>query len=242
MLLTKYNYFYHYYFNGVRYCFYANLFRRHPEVKYAIFSDDDTLLFKDPFTLLQKQPDVIHAMYDDGTYKHHSGPNFRWVNVWAKYIPDYKKDKCNIWKLNKSLYSKELDDLYYFNCGLMIGKAEYLLKVSELMCHSFTCPGMFIENAEQGLLNYLNITGQIGSLGVKIVGYTIYDKVLISCPDHLDSKEYIETLNASSLIAVHHYHRLYKERFVKIASKKISDIMFGFKYAFRKQRGVTEFS
>lgn len=51
----KFNYTDIYYFSGIRYKFYQEYLESHPEVEYAMFCDDDTLILKDPFELLKKK-------------------------------------------------------------------------------------------------------------------------------------------------------------------------------------------
>ena len=225
-LMTNIYYFYHFYFNGLRYAYYEQLLRDHPEVKYVTFSDDDTLFMGNPFSLINKENNTheVHVMNDDGKFLYKMGPNWVWTGKWSK-LSNKTKDRCNIWRMNFPLDSPKIADIEYKNAGLMIGRRDDILNISALMGQSFLCPGMFINNAEQGLLNYLYITGQLNSTGAVIVGHYIRDGVLISCPDHINHNRYKEIMNSSNVIAIHHYQRLYNKDYFSISSERLKNLM-----------------
>ena len=70
---------------------------------------------------------------------------------------------------------------------------------------------MFRNNAEQGLLNYLFISGQLDKIGMKFYGHTVENCLLISCPNYLNVDEFDNRINSGEIYALHHYHWLNPE-------------------------------
>ena len=197
-----------FYYTGNRWCYYKEFILEHKEIKYMIVSDDDTLFFKDPFSLIDDRKDVIHIMYDPVSYANKSDCNFIWAKAWANGLRKESKEKCGIWDYDGSLDTPELRKTLFYNDGLLLGTTEALLNISELMCHSYNCPGDFPNNADQGLMNYLLLTKQFDTLNLKLIGYNIDSNVFISCPEYLNSDELNEATASNSLVAVHHYEKL----------------------------------
>ena len=212
----------HFFYTGNRWCYYKEFIIEHKEIKYIIVSDDDTLFFKDPFSLIDDRKNVIHIMYDPVTYANKSNCNFVWVKAWAKVLSKNTKDKCGIWNYNGSLDTPELRKTLLYNDGLLLGTTDALLNISKLMCHSFQCSGDFPNNADQGLMNYLLLTKQFDTLNLKLIGYNIDSNVFISCPNYLDFDKLVESVASPSLVAIHHYEKMHpKKNYLPIRLKEL---------------------
>ena len=122
-----------------------------------------------------------------------------------------KKKKCGFKKWNKTFSFDEFKNLIPLNCGLMIGSSKNIIKIAGFIYKRFICPGMFNNNAEQGLLNYLDISGELKELGIPIKRHNIYNGSFISCPDLLPIEDYIQQLYSAHFIAIHHYQFLNKK-------------------------------
>ena len=208
-LLNKNPYSSHYFYNGIRYYFYSKYLKKHSEIKYVVISDDDTLFFRDPFPLIDKAPNVVHLMEDIFPFSVTKDHNYIWTNAWA-CLDKKIKEKCGFKQLNKSLLSEEFKNKIPLNSGLLIGSSKNIIKISDLIFTRFICPGMFPRNAEQGLLNYLDLSGELKELSIPIKRHNIYNDSLLSCPDLLPIKNYIQQLNSSHFIALHHHQFLNK--------------------------------
>lgn len=182
-LSHKYSYSY-YYFNGLRYKFYVEYFMSHPEVDYAIFSDFDTLILRNPFELLLEDPDKIHIMEEIFTFAKFGDFNSIWLRAWNS-VSQSTKESCGMHKINQSIYSKEIKDQMPWNSGLMVGKVSNLLAVCKILSSYFFCAGMFRNDAEQGLLNYVRLSGQFDELNVKFHPHSILHGNFISSPTRL---------------------------------------------------------
>lgn len=193
------------FFQGIRWCYYKEFLIEHNEIKYIIVSDDDTLFFKDPFSLLDGRENVVHLMYDPITYANKRDWNYLWTSTYVNHLSKDKKDKCGMLVYNGSLDTPELRKTLFYNSGLMVTTRESLLKISDMMCHNFQCPGEFKDNVDQGLLNYLLLTKQFDALNLELIGYNIDSEVLISCPEYFNLGQMTKTVNSSSLVAIHHY-------------------------------------
>ena len=206
-LLNKYSYSSHFFYNGMRYNFYSQYLKKHPEIKYAIISDDDTLFFRDPFPLIDSNPNVVHFMEDFFPFSVTKNFNYIWLKSW--FCLDKKiKEKCGFKQLNKSILSDEIKNKIPLNVGLMIGNSKNIIKITDLIFAKFICPGMFPKNAEQGLFNYLDLTGELKELGIPIKRHNIYNDSFLSLPNYLPIKNYIQQVNSSHFIAIHHYQYL----------------------------------
>ncbi len=208
-LLNKYPYSSRYFYNGIRYYFYSKYLKNHTEIKYVVISDDDTLFFRDPFPLIDKDPNVVHFMEDIFPFSVTRDANFFWTNKWA-CLDKKIKEKCGFKQLNKTLLSDEFKNKIPLNSGLLIGSSKNIIKISDLMFNRFICPGMFPSNAEQGLLNYLDLSGELKELNITIKRHNIYYDSILSCPDLLPIKNYIQQINSSHFITLHHHQFLNK--------------------------------
>lgn len=197
----------HYFYSGMRPSFYKHYLRLHPEIKYVAISDDDTLFFRDPFLLIAEDPSVVHIMEDVYPFSVTDNGNYIWTNAWVN-LNNSTKLKCGFKLLNNNLLSKKIKDLIPLNSGMMIGSSKNIIKISELISSRFKCPGMFPNNAEQGLLNYLDLSGELKELGFPIHRHNLFNGSLLSCPDYLPLKNYIHQIKSNHLIAVHHHQLL----------------------------------
>ena len=164
----------HYYYSGLRPSFYQYYLKKHPEIKYAVVSDDDTLFFRDPFKLIVENPNVVYMMEDLFPFSVTSNGNFKWTNAWAN-LNDSIKKKC---------------------------------KICELMSFKFKCPGMFPGNAEQGLINYLDLSGELKKIGVSIQRHNMLNGTLLSVPNEISVDSFRQIIYSKKLIALHHHNLL----------------------------------
>ena len=74
----------------------------------------------------------------------------------------------------------------------MMGNSKNIIKIADLIFAKFICPGMFPKNAEQGLLNYLDLSGEIKELSIPIKRHNIYNDSFLSLPNYLPIKNYIQ--------------------------------------------------
>lgn len=144
-----------FYFNALRYSFYYYYLQNHPETKYVVVSDEDTLFIRDPLLLIDENPNIVHIMEDIFPFSNIIDSNYIWTNAWVN-LNDSTKKRCGLKFLNKSLLSTEIKDLIPLNCGTMLGSSKNLIKIFKLMSLKFKCAGMFLNNAEQGLLMVLS--------------------------------------------------------------------------------------
>ena len=68
--------------------------------------------------------------------------------------------------MKKSFLSDEFKNKIPLNSGLLMGSSKNIIKIADLIYTRFICPGMFPENAEQGLLNYLDLSGELKGLNI----------------------------------------------------------------------------
>ena len=212
-----------FFFNAFRFFFYSSYLKNHSNIKYAIVSDDDTLFFRDGFTLLTKNKSVVHFMQDIFPFSNTTDLNYKWANSWLHLNESIKK-KCLLKPFNKSLLSDEIRNLIPLNCGMMIGPSEKIIKISELMFSRFNCTGNFPNNAEQGLLNYLDLSGELRESGISIFRHNINNSSLISCPELLPKEIYYKQVSSKNLIAIHHHDRI-KEDYISKSPYKIQILL-----------------
>ena len=198
-----------YFFNGFRYNFYLKYLENHTEIQYVVISDDDTLFFRDPFPLIEKNPNIVHFMEDIYPFSVTKDFNYKWTNTW-NCLNKTIKEKCGFKELNSTLLSDEFKNRIPLNSGLLIGSSKNIIKIAELVSTKFFCPGMFENNAEQGLLNYLDLSGELKKLDIPINRHNIYKDSLISNPDLLPIDIYIKQVNSSHFIGLHHHTYLNK--------------------------------
>ena len=217
----------HFYYSGMRPFFYQHYLKHHPEIKYVAVSDDDTLFFRDPFLLITKDPTAVHIMEDVYPFSVTDNNNYIWTNAWVG-LNNSIKLKCGFKPFNNNLLSNEIKDLIPLNSGMMIGSSKNIIKISELISSRFKCPGMFPFNAEQGLLNYLDLSGELKELGFPIHRHNLFRGSLLSCPDYLPLKNYIRQIKSNHLIAVHHHQCLNSSYIVKspLLFQKVFNITF----------------
>ncbi len=204
----------YFYFNGLRFSFYQHFLNNHPEIKYVVVSDDDTLFFRDPFSLINRNPAVVHIMEDIYPFSKTQDGNFIWLKAWAN-LNNKIKEKCGFKPLNKELTSNEIKNLIPFNSGLMIGNSKNIIKISELISRRFLCPGIFPDNAEQGLLNYLELSGELKEINITIHRHNIFAGSFLSCPELMPIENYSQQINSNHLIAIHHHHFLNSSYIIK---------------------------
>ena len=217
-LKKKYKYFSRHFYSGIRYSFYLKYLKSHKEIKYVVISDDDTLFFQDPFPLIERDPNIVHIMEDVKPFSFTEGLNYIWINAWNSLDKEIK-EKCGFKLMNKTLLSNEFRNRIPLNSGLLIGSSENIIKIAELMSTRFICPGLFQRNNEQGLLNYLDLSGELTNLGIPIKRHNIYNDSIISCPNLLPLNSYIKQVNSSHFIALHHHtylNNFYIEKSPKI--------------------------
>jgi len=221
--LNKYSYFSKDFYSGIRYIFYSQYLKKHSEIKYVVISDHDTLFFRDPFPLIDKDSNVVHFMEDIFPFSVSNDLNYIWTNTWDSL--DIKiKEKCGFKQLNKSLLSDEFKNIIPLNSGLLIGSSKNIIKIVDLISTRYICAGMFKDNNEQGLLNYLDLSGELKELKIPIKRHNIYNDSFISCPDLLPINNYIQQINSSHLIALHHYHCL-SEYYIENSPKEYQSFL-----------------
>lgn len=208
-LRKKYPYFSRNFFSGIRYYFYSQYLKNHSEIKYVVISDDDTLFFRDPFPLINKDLNVVHFMEDILPFSVRKDHNYIWINAWAS-LDKKIKEKCGFKQLNLS--SDEFNKRIPINSGLLIGNSKNIIKITDLISTKFICPGMFPNNNEQGLLNYLDLSGELKKLNIPIKRHNIYKDSILSCPNLLPIKNYIQQINSLHFIALHHHQFLNKNK------------------------------
>ena len=206
-LRNKYPYFSRHFYSGIRYYFYSQYLKNHTEIKYVVISDDDTLFFRDPFPLINKDPNVVHFMEDIFPFSVKKDHNYIWINAWAS-LDKKIKEKCGFKQLN--LLSGEFNNKVPINSGLLMGSSKNIIKIADFISTKFICPGMFPNNNEQGLLNYLDLTGDLKQLNISFKRHNIYNDSFLSCPNVLPIENYIQQINASHFIALHHHQQLKK--------------------------------
>ena len=176
------------------------------------------MFFGDPFPLIEKDQNVVHFMEDIYPFSATKDFNYRRTNAWID-LDKTIKEKCGFKLMDKTLLSDEFRNRIPLNSGLLIGSSKNIIKIAELMYTRFICPGMFKNNAEQGLLNYLDLSGELKALDIPIKRHNIYNDSLISNPELLPIYIYIKQLNSSHFIALHHHtylNRLYIAKSPKI--------------------------
>lgn len=199
-----------FFFSYLRFEFYKNFFKSHPEIEFAAFFDYDCLILKNPFDLLKTNYDKVHVMYDYQPYSVRSHPNFHWLKSWNR-IKLSKRQACGMRKLQKNLQHPDIKKRLPINAGLMIGKVKYLLKICELISSIMNCVAIFKNNNEQGLFNYLVITGQINDLGIKLQCHSVEGGNLISCPNYMSLDNFTRRMNSDEVYVIHHYNWVTQE-------------------------------
>lgn len=203
----------HSYFVFSRLFIYKDYLKNHPEIKYLIISDDDTLFFKDPFLLIQKDPNTVHIMQDVYPFSKTNDLNYVWTDAWVQ-LNDSIKQKCGFKPFNKNLLSEGIKDIVPLNSGMMVGSSKNIIKILELLTSKYICTGTFPRFSDQGLLNYLDLSGELKELGFPIQRHNIFNGSLISCVDQLPIENFIQQMGSKHLIAIHHYQYL-RRRFIK---------------------------
>ena len=72
--------FHNFYFNALRYSFYYYYLQNHPEIKYVVVSDEDTLFIRDPLLLIAENPNIVHIMEDIFPFSRIIDGNYIWTN------------------------------------------------------------------------------------------------------------------------------------------------------------------
>ena len=211
------------YFVSIRHFFYLDFLKKHPEIKYLILADEDTLFFKDPLPLLAEDPNIVHVMEDIFPYSNTKDANYIWTNAWVQ-LKDSIKQKCGFKHFNKTLLSDDIKNLIPLNDGLMIGSSKNILKILQLMTYKYICTETFPSYSDQGLFNYLDLTGDLKELGFTIHRHSIYNGTFLSCPNRLSIEDFSRLINSDNFIAVHHYQHLSHSYIRK--SLRLSEIIF----------------
>lgn len=199
-----------FFFIGIRNSFYLEYLKNHSEIKYVVISDSDTLFFRDPFPFIDKDPNIVHIMEDIFPFSRIKDGNYIWTNAWA-CLDKKIKEKCGFKELNKHLLSNEIKNRIPLNSGLLLGNSKNIIKIFELISTRLNCPGQFHNNADQGLLNYLDLSGELNELNISIRRHNIYNGSFLSCPNYLPKMNYIQQVNSLHFIAIHHYQLLNRD-------------------------------
>ena len=170
------------YFAVSRIFSYKNYLEKHPEIKYLMISDLDTLFFRDPFPLIEQDTNKVHMMQDVYPFSKTRDPNYVWTNEWVQ-LDNSIKQKCGFKPFSKTLLSDEIKDIVPLNSGMMIGSWKNIIKILELMTSKIVCTETFPRYLDQGLLNYFYISGELKELGFTIQIHNILNGSLISCID-----------------------------------------------------------
>lgn len=106
----------------------------------------------------------------------------------------------------------------------MLGKTTNLIPVSEPIYKGFLCPGMFADNAEQGLLNQYVLSGQLSTLGIQFKGHYVPDGAFMSFPHSLNVNVFRDRINSGNVYAIHHY-QLLKPAYVQACYQQLRDFI-----------------
>ena len=162
------------------------------------------MFFRDPFPLIEKDQNVVHIMEDLHPFSVKTNLNYIWINAW--FDLDKKiKEKCGFKLMDKALFFNEFINRIPLNSGLLIGSSKNIIKIAEFVSTRFICAGMFPNNNEQGLLNYLDLSGELKTLDIPIKRHNVYNDPIISCPNLLPINSYIKQVNSPHFIAFHHH-------------------------------------
>lgn len=211
------------FFSASRYIFYEKYIHSHPEVKYIFFSDDDSLILKNPFELLKKDPEKVHLMQDPLPFSVYGDCNAFWLRSWNS-VSKSKKKSCGMNILNQSLRSASINKAFPWNSGLMMGKSQNLLPICSLIAKFLSCVGMFSYNSEQGLLNYIRFAGHLDKFLSNIQTHTYKTGKFISCPDYIPFQNFSTKIKNGEIYVVHHYQYLPKE-YINAYDNKIKQIL-----------------
>ena len=86
--------------------------------------------------------------------------------------------------MNKTLLSDEFKNRIPLNSGFLMGSSKNIIKISDLFFN------------------------KLKELNIPIKRHNIYNDSIISCPDLLPINKYIQQINSSHFIALHHHQFL----------------------------------
>ena len=72
----------------------------------------------------------------------------------------------------------------------MIGNSKNILKIIELMTYKYTCTKTFPKYSDQGLFNYLDLTGNLKESGFTIRRHSIFGGIFLSFPNELSENNF----------------------------------------------------
>lgn len=103
------------------------------------------------------------------------------------------------------------------NSGLMIATSDNLMRISHELARFRCSADLGLFPAEQGLLNFMDLSGQLNRSGITFRRYDIFSE-LVSCPNYMTDDE---VANHVKITALHHYEALknytfWEERYVKL--------------------------
>ena len=190
-----------YYYGKVRYSFYKEYLTSHPSDKFFMISDRDALILRNPYELIVTDPDAVHIMEDIYPLSVTSDFNFKWFNAFYR-LNSSIKEKCkykDITDLTNQLKKIPL------NAGTYLGKRENILIIASMMKEKFDCHGLFELGNDQGMLNYLVLSGAFEGTGLRIKNYPC-PSAMISCPDLIPLEKFSKF--AKNVYLLHHYYNL----------------------------------
>ena len=96
--------------------------------------------------------------------------------------------------MDKSFLSDEIKNKIPLNVGLLMGNSKNIIKID------------------------------LKELGIPIKRHNIYNDSLLSCPNYLPIQNFIQQLNSSHFIAIHHYQYL-KEYYITRSPKEFQSFL-----------------
>lgn len=161
---------------GIRYGHYYNFLVEHPEFREIMVCDDDTLILRDPFDLFARHPNDIHIMRDIFDFTVHNDFNYRWFKAWQDLDPALKIQFGLKTKL--VLSEADFEHTIPLNSGFMIAKRSQFMKIVKLMS---VYNNLYQKNpwlSDQGLLNWMMLTGQLTDANLTLFTYGVMDEIV----------------------------------------------------------------
>lgn len=175
-----------FYPNGIRYIHYVHFIEHHPEFHQVMVCDDDTLVLRDPFELLHRDPTRVHMMRDIYPMSVREDGNYIWFHAWEMLDPQTKQ-KFGL-KTKLAVSESEFDATIPVNSGFVLAVRSEFLKMARIMTvfrHLYSYGSAL---AEQGLINWLIFSGQFKDQSVNLHTYGIMDEI-VSCPWLMSKKQ-----------------------------------------------------
>ena len=193
-----------YYYGAIRFQFYKEYLSNHTDLSYVMITDRDALILRNPFDLLRTDTEAVHIMEDYFPFTKTGDWNYQWLNAFHKLNASIK-NKCNYREITD--FSNILPKIP-LNSGTYLGKRENILIIANKMTEKVECHGIFKLGAEQGMLNYIILSGEFEGTGLRIKRYPC-PSAMISCPDWVPLAKFAKY--SKTMYLIHHYIGLSKE-------------------------------